>query len=157
MVSMVAVTLLVVVFAATRGDRPEQWCAIIIAGETLVDLALRQTIGQRTFSSFELSRFLLDLIVVTALFCVAMRANRVYPLAITAAQVFAVIGSVAVLLSTDGMAQALWAMTQMPIFLQLILLTGGTLAHRHRLARVGPYNSWSPRPGQAHGHEHALG
>lgn len=149
LLTILAITLLVVVFATARGDRPEQWCAIIIAGETLVDLAFRQTVGQRTFSSFELSRFLIDLVVLVSLFLVAMRANRIYPLAITAAQIFAVIGSLAVLLSADGMAQALWAMTQVPIFLQLILLAGGTLAHQHRVVRIGPYNCWSPRPGEA--------
>lgn len=145
MVSMVAVTLLVVVFAATRGDWPERLCAAIIAGESLVDLVLHLTIGPRTFRMFDASRFLIDVACALGFIAVAMRANRVYPLAIAAAQLVAVIGSLAVVLSDDGWSQAFWAMTQLPLLLQWLLLVGGTIAHRQRLARIGPYNCWSPR------------
>lgn len=110
-----------------------------------MDLVLQLTIGPRSFRNFDASRMLIDVVSAGLFIAVAMRANRLYPLAIAAAQLVAVIGSVAVLLSSDGWSQAFWAMTQLPLLLQLLLLTGGTIAHRYRLARVGAYNCWSPR------------
>jgi len=141
---IVAATFLVVAFAAARGDAPEKLCAAIIAAEALIDLVLQFTIGPRSFVEFYLSRLLLDLFAASALIAVAMRANRLYPLAIAAAQLVAVIGSISALVARDGWSQAFWAMTQLPVVLQLALLLGGTVMHRYRLSRVGPYNSWSP-------------
>lgn len=143
---IVAATFLVVAFATARGDAPERWCAAIIATEAMVDLLLQLTIGPRSFVQFDLSRLLLDLAAAGAFIAVALRANRVYPMAIAASQLVAVIGSLAALVAKEGWSQAFWAMTQLPVLLQLLLLLGGTLAHRHRLARLGPYNCWSPRP-----------
>lgn|GEM_PF-1815143 len=144
-ISITAITLLVVVYAATRGDSPERFCAAIIAGEAVIDLALQVTIGPRSFRDFDASRMLIDVISASLFIAVALRANRLYPLGIAAAQLVAVIGSVAVLLSDDGWSQAFWAMTQLPLLLQLVLLAGGTFAHRYRFARIGAYNGWSPR------------
>ncbi len=75
---------------------------------------------------------------------VALRANRMYPLGIASAQLVAVIGNVAAILVPNGWTQAYWAMTQLPIILQLSFLAFGTVAHRRRVAVVGDYNEWSP-------------
>lgn len=139
-------TLLAVAYAAVRGGSPERLCAAIIAGESVIDLALHLAIGDRTFSQFDWSRFLLDVVSASLFIAVALRANRIYPLTIAASQIVAVIGSVAVVLATAGWTRAFWALTQMPLYLQLALLAGGTYAHRRRVARVGAYNCWSPRP-----------
>ena len=144
---VLGVTLLVVALAVTRGGQPERWCAAIIAAEMTIDLLILLAVGPRSFGEFDISRILLDGIAAALLIAVALRANRIYPLAIAAAQLVALIGSVVALLAVDGMAQAFWAMTQMPLFLQLALLAGGTLAHRLRLAKIGQYNCWSPREG----------
>ncbi len=141
---VIAITLLVVALAAARGGRPEQFCAAIIAGELATDFVLMLALGPRSFRTFDGSRMLIDVIVAALFIAIAMRANRVYPLAIAASQIVAIIASVAVLLASDGRSQAFWAMTQLPIFLQLVLLAAGTAAHRMRLSRIGPYNCWSP-------------
>lgn len=141
--SVLAITLLAIAFAVARGGSPERWCAVIVAAEILVDLTLQLTIGPRSFVDFDLSRMLIDLVIAGGFIVVAMRANRLYPLGIAAAQLVAVIGSLSALLAHEGWSQAFWAMTQLPIFLQVGLLVGGTLAHQHRLAILGPYNCWS--------------
>ena len=148
---VLGITLLVVAVAVARGGQPEKWCAAIIAGEATVDLLILLVAGPRSFGEFDGSRIMLDGIAAVLLIAVAMRANRIYPLAIAASQIVALIGSLAALLSGDGMTQAFWAITQLPILLQLTLLAGGTLAHRMRVARVGPYNCWSPH--DAHHHQ----
>ena len=144
---VLTISLLVVAVAMTRGGHPEKWCAAIIAGEVTIDLLILLTMGPRSFGESHISRILLDGIAAALLVAVAMRANRIYPLAIAAAQLVALIGNVVAMLAVDGMAQAFWAMTQMPLFLQLALLAGGTLAHRLRLAKIGEYNCWSPKEG----------
>lgn len=144
---VLVMTLLIVAFAAVRGGDPEKWCAGVIAGEILIDLLLYFALGPRTFGEFEPIRLTLDIAVAVAFITISLRANRLYPLGIAASQLVAIIGSVAVILVDDGMGQALWAMTQVPLFLQLGLLAAGTFAHSKRVARVGLYNCWSPRPG----------
>ncbi len=144
---VLGITLLVVAAAVARGGQPEKWCAAIMAGEAAVDLLILLAVGPRSFGEFDLSRIMLDGVASAMLIAVAMRANRLYPLGLAASQIVALIGSIAVLLAGEGMAQAFWAMTQLPLFLQLALLAGGTLAHRLRVARIGAYNGWSPREG----------
>ncbi|MWV27891.1 hypothetical protein [Aurantiacibacter rhizosphaerae] len=131
-------------YSVARGGQPEKWCAAIIGGEVLVDLLILLVAGPRSFGQFQFSRILLDAVACALLIAVAMRANRMYPLALAAAQIVALIGSIAALLASEGMAQAFWAMTQAPLFIQLALLALGTLAHGMRVARIGPYNCWSP-------------
>lgn len=143
--SVLVITLLIVAFAAVRGGQPEKWCAGVIAGEISADLLLYFAIGPRTFGEFEPIRLLLDCAAAVAFIAISMRANRLYPLAIAASQIVAIIGSVAVILVDDGLAQAFWAMTQLPLFIQLVLLAGGTIAHGLRVTRIGNYNCWSPR------------
>jgi hypothetical protein len=138
-------TLLVVVYAATRGDSPEKWCAAAIGAEALLDLLLHVKIGHRTFTEFEPSRMVFDIAVACVFMAIGLRANRLYPSAMAATQILAVIGSVPLLLSNEGWGLAYWAMTNVPLYILLVLLAGGTLAHRRRLARIGPYNCWSPR------------
>lgn len=145
--AVLGITLLVIAFAVARGGQPEKWCAAIIGGEAAIDFLLLITIGARSFDEFDLSRIVLDGVAAALLIAISMRANRLYPLAIAAAQLVALIGSMAVLISGDGMSQAFWAMTQGPLFLQLPLLAGGTIAHTLRLSRIGPYNCWSPQIG----------
>jgi len=129
-----------------RGDSPERWCAAAIGAECIVDLALHHTIGPRSFREFDLSRLVFDMLKAGVFVAVALRANRVYPLAIAAAGIVAVIGSIPALLHKEGWTQAYWAMTNIPTYIQIVLLCAGTIAHRQRLARVGAYNCWSPRP-----------
>jgi hypothetical protein len=145
LISLLAITLLVVVFAAARGDGPERLCAAILFGEAAVDLIFQATIGPRSFRLFDTTRMLIDCTAAVLLVAVALRANRLYPLGIAAAQLVAVIGSITMLLGAKGWTQAFWAMTQLPVLVQLVLLGAGTITHLRRVERIGPYNSWSPR------------
>jgi len=145
LISSLAITLLVVAYAAARGDWPERLCAAVLVGEAAVDLILQATIGPRSFRFFDSTRMLLDCTVAVLLIALSLRANRLYPLGIAAAQIVAVIGSLIMLLGAKGWTQAFWAMTQLPVVLQLVLLGAGTIAHSRRVRRIGPYNCWSPR------------
>ena len=144
-VATVAVTI--ALFSAIQGGHPERWASVIIVGGIVLDLIIQATIGHRSFEHFDISRLSIDLVQFTALLIIALRANRNYPLGLAAAQLLAIVGNLAALFHRDGWNEAYWAMTQMPLFLQLALLAGGTLAHRLRLAKIGEYNCWSPKEG----------
>lgn len=141
---VVAFSALVVVYAALRGCLPERWCAGVIFTGVIIDELVEAAFGARSFEGFEPSRLLLDLMQFVVFLTVALRANRLYPLGIAAAQLLSIMGSISALVVPHGWNQAYWAMTQLPLFLQLQLLALGTLAHQQRVARVGNYNCWSP-------------
>lgn len=145
LISLLVITLLVVVYATVRGDWPERLCAAILLGEAAIDLIFHAAIGPRSFRLFDSSRMLIDCTVAVLVIAVSLRANRLYPLGIAAAQIVAVIGSIIMLLGAKGWTQAFWAMTQLPVVVQLVLLGAGTIAHLRRVKRIGPYNCWSPR------------
>ncbi|WP_271078265.1 hypothetical protein [Aurantiacibacter sp. MUD61] len=134
----------VTLFAVMRGDQPERLCAAIIAFGVLADAIFLAIFGPRGFHDFDVSRIGIDLLQTIGFFWIALRANRTYPLFIVAAQLVAIIGSMAAALVPDGMSVAFWAMTQAPLFLEILLLGGGTIAHAARVSRIGPYNAWSP-------------
>lgn len=148
---VIALAAIISGHAVLRGDKPEQFCAAIIILGIAADRAIDALMGGRSFDSFDLSRLLLDALQFVLFLIIALRANRIYPLAICAAQLLALIGSIAVLAVSNGWNQAYWAMTQLPLFLQLAFLAGGTFAHHSRVSQVGNYNCWSPRLGsQSH-------
>lgn len=138
------VAALVAIYAATKGGHPERWCAAIIFAGIVFDKTFEAAFGLRDFDDFDLSRLLLDSVQLFAFVGIALRANRLYPLGIASAQLLALIGSIAALVVHEGWNQAYWAMTQLPLFIQLALLSGGTHAHRLRVAKIGNYNGWSP-------------
>lgn len=135
----------IALFAMRRGGAPERCCAAIIAFETILDFLYGALLGERGFAEPSFSRFAIDLIAFVGFVWVALRANRVWPLWVAAAQLVVLTGSTAVLVKNQGHQQAYWALTQLPIVFQLTALGVGTLVHAQRLRRIGPYNGWSPR------------
>lgn len=133
------------IFAVLRGGRPERLGAAIIILGIVVDRAWTGFFGYRDFLTFDGSRLALDLVQMAAFLWLALRANRVWPLWISAAQAVAITGSIAALVLPDGYNYAFWAITQAPLFVQLFALAVGIAAHHRRVRRVGEYNCWSPR------------
>jgi len=129
-------------FAVWRGGRPEIIGAAILALNLCIDLAVGEWFGGWDFSRFSTTRFAVDLFEFSLLFVLALKANRVWPIFSAAAQVVAVAGSLAVLGSKGGMQVAYWAVTQLPLFVQLAALGIGTAFHFRRQAVIGPYRNW---------------
>lgn len=132
-------------YAAMRGDEPERIVAAFVVFGVVADRFGHMFLEYGDFLRFSGSRLALDCIQLVGFMFVALRANRVWPLWIAAAQLVAIMGSLAPLAYTTGHTHAYWAMTQLPIFVHLIALGLGVLFHSRRLRRVGPYNAWSPK------------
>lgn len=132
----------VICFAYWRGSWPEKSGAAIISLNIAIDLIARGLLGEWNFSSFSFSRFLIDLIEFGLLLYLALSANRIWPIFSAAAQLVAVAGSLAVLGTGGGMQVAYWAVTQMPLFVQLVALGLGTYFHIRRRQVLGLYRDW---------------
>ena len=129
-------------FAFGRGSTPEKFGAAVVALNLSTDLLVRQWVGGWNFSTFSTGRFLMDLVEFGLLLSLAYKANRVWPIFSAACQLVAVAGSLAVWQSNGGMQVAYWAVTQLPLFGQLIALALGTFFHWRREAVIGPYRDW---------------
>ena len=130
-------------FAWLRGDGPEKWIAGVLSGMVALSLASHQFLPHDdTFDGIIYQHFVLDLLVLVALVPIAMRANRIYPICILAAQLLAIVmhfnrGAV-----PDGMAFAYWLLTRAPSYIQIVAFAIGLAFHRRRIRRHGSYRSW---------------
>ena len=144
--------VLVLVFAASvssyailRGGMPERYCAAIMGTGILIDRFYPMLFDERGFHELSTSRLTFDVLQFAGYLWVALLANRTWPLWMAAAQLLCIVGSTSVLIVQEGDKQAYWALTQLPIFIQLLALGFGAFAHTCRVRRVGDYNCWSPK------------
>ena len=132
-----------------RGGPPERAAAIIIAALIVTDVSYHLRFGPSGFVDVDPVHLLLDGSELVAITVLAMRANRVWPLWAAAAQLICFSGHIAALIEPGGMSLAYWAMTQIPLLIQLIALGFGVVAHARRERRIGPYRSWRSREARA--------
>ena len=133
-----------VLFAARKGDEPERLVASILLATFGLDVANHALFGDPAWFAVNPGHLVIDAWAFITLLWVALRANRGWPLWITASQVLVVLGHVAKLWDTGMVRRAYWAMTQVPFTFQLVVLLVGTIAHEQRARRIGRYHSWRP-------------
>jgi hypothetical protein len=129
-------------YVALRGSPPEWIGAAIVAVGSFLSLAAL-SFTATIYRSLEIGVFLVDVAALLAFLVLALRAERIWPLCVTALQV---IGTAAhavklvdpqVIPSAYAFALRFWAY---PMMLILVL---GTWNHQKRLARFGVDKSWS--------------
>jgi hypothetical protein len=133
-----------ILFAARKGDEPERMVAIILVATFVFDLANHMLFGDPTWFEVNPGHFVIDLWAFLTLTWVALKANRGWPLVMSATQLIVVIAHFAKLFEIDEARRSYWAMTQVPGLVQLIVLMIGTTAHTKRLRRIGDYARWRP-------------
>jgi len=133
-----------VLFAARKGDEPERLVASILLATFGLDVANHALFGDPAWFAVNPGHLVIDAWAFITLLWVALRANRGWPLWITASQVLVVLGHVAKLWDMGMVRRAYWAMTQVPFTFQLVVLLVGTIAHEQRARRIGRYHSWRP-------------
>jgi hypothetical protein len=127
---------------ALRGAAPERiGGSIIFIGSVLSTAALSSPAGR--FTSVEFGVFLVDVAAFVALLVLSLRAERFWPLWVTAFQFIATVAH-AVKLMEPGMIRAAYSIVMglwtYPVLLIIVL---GTFNHQRRLARFGVDKSWS--------------
>lgn len=129
-------------YALLKGGPPERIGATILAvGSTITMAAISSRSGR--FGSVELGVFLVDVAGMLAFIILALRAERYWPLWVTALQIIAVGGHAIKAADPDtiprayAFAMAFWS------YPMLLLIALGTWRHQQRLARNGVDPSWS--------------
>jgi hypothetical protein len=129
-------------YALLRGGAPEKvGNSIMLVGSVLTVLAVS---GPATrFASVEVGIFAVDAATLVAFLILALRAERIWPLWVTALQGIGTAGHALRLADPSlirwgyAFALAFWS------YPMLLLLVLGTWSHQRRLARFGVDRSWS--------------
>ncbi len=140
-----ATWLLIFSFALVKGGRPERGAAIILLSAMCIDVIYHQITGPDDFSRLDWMHLVIDSSVLIAMGWIALRANRYWPLWITALQTITVVGHLCMLLEIPGIRGAYWAMVAIPFYLQILTLLIATILHMRRLRLTGLYPDWRGR------------
>jgi hypothetical protein len=135
---------LAMLFVARKGDEPERLVAITILAMTLLDIANHLLFGDPTWFEVNPGHFVIDTWALLTMTWVALKANRGWPLWITATQLIVVIAHLAKLMEIDEARRSYWLMTEVPYLAQIATLVIGTSAHAARQRRIGKYAAWRP-------------
>ncbi len=132
------------VFATRKGDEPERLVAIIIVAMFGFDIANHLFFGDPTWFEVNPGHFVIDVWALLTMTWVALKANRGWPLWVSATQLIVVMAHFAKLLEIDEARRSYWIMTQLPQWVQILGLLAGTWAHVQRQQRIGRYAAWRP-------------
>lgn len=132
----------IVLFAVRKGEEPERLVAAVLLSTFALDAVNHAMFGDPAFFAVNPGHVVIDGWAFLTLLWVALRANRGWPLWISASQVIVVLGHLAKIVDLSLVRYGYWVMTQVPATLQVIVLAIGTFAHMRREARIGRYHSW---------------
>jgi hypothetical protein len=131
-------------FAVRKGDEPERLVAVVLGTGFLLDVPNHLFFGDSTWFEVNPGHFVLDLWMLLTVTWVALKANRGWPLVISAMQLIVVMAHVAKLLEIDEARRSYWVLTQTPGLAEQVVLMIGTYAHAARHTRIGTYAAWRP-------------
>lgn len=143
-------TLLVVatLYALWAGGGPERVAATVYAVSVAATFLIMKA-HQQHWLDLEVGVFIVDAVLFLAFIPIALRADRFWPLWVTAFLGLGVLGHVARLVMPDtfwrayAMVLAIWSY---PILATMVL---GTFLHRRRLALHGADRSWVSSSGRS--------
>lgn len=135
-------------YAAIQGGAPERIGSIIfVCAATLTTAALSAPAAR--WGAVEIGALVVDVAMLLALFALALHAERLWPLWVTALQLIGAAAHAVKLVSPEvireayAFAMAFWG------YPMLLVLVVGTWNHQRRLARFGVDKSWSSSSGRS--------
>ena len=141
------------VYVAMRGGAPEYVGGIVIGVGSLLTFAALMPSTATLYRSVEVGVFLVDVAALLAFLVLALRAERLWPLCVTALQVIGIAGHAVKLVDPQILPTAYAFALRFWGYPMMLLLVLGTWNHQKRLARFGVDKSWSsssrrsaPRP-----------
>ncbi|MFN3457084.1 MAG: hypothetical protein ACK4UL_04605 [Novosphingobium meiothermophilum] len=135
-------TAAILAFALRKGDEPERLVAAILIATIVLDILNHAMFGFTEFFVVNPGHLVIDGWGALALLWVALRANRGWPMLVSAAQIIVVLGHLAKIIDLSLVRFGYFAMTQLPIAIQAMALFAGTWAHMRREERIGRYRGW---------------
>ena len=131
------------VYAFTRGGAPEKLGMAIIAGNAVLTFFLVSAPPIR-FRGAEIGVFSVDVLAFLCFMLLALRANRFWPIWVSALLGLGVVGSLAMMLHPRVIPWAYAVVLSIWSYPILLLVAIGTHCHRLRLIRNGADPSWTP-------------
>ena len=137
-------TMALLCLAALRwGAGPERFCAAALFLMNVGDRIYHALAGRGTiYGSVDIGHLVIDLLVAAIFITVALRANRVYPIWLSAFQLVSVVSHFAREASGKIAEIAYFLMNYAPYYCILAILAVGIWRHARRTKRYGPYRSW---------------
>jgi hypothetical protein len=129
-------------YVLIKGGAPEKVGTSILAVGSILSIAEVSSPAGR-FGSVEIGVFLVDVATLLAFLALALRAERFWPLCVTALQAIGTSGHAAKLLDPGVIRSAYAIVLSLWGYLMLLLIALGTWNHQRRLARNGVDKSWS--------------
>jgi hypothetical protein len=142
---LVACTL----YALWAGGAPERIGATIYAVSVAATFLIVPRPNHQTWLNLEVGAFIVDAVLFLAFLPVALRANRFWPLWVTALLGIGVLGHVAKLMVPDTFWRAYAFVLSFWSYPILALITLGTFLHQRRKARNGADRSWVSSSGRS--------
>lgn len=138
------VSILLLCAAAWRwGAGPERICAAALLVMNVADRIYHLLAGRGTiYASVDIGHLVIDLAVAAVFITVALRANRVYPLWLSAFQLVSVISHFAREVNGTAAQLAYALMNYLPYYAILTILAAGIALHARRTRRLGHYRAW---------------
>ena len=134
-------------YVLLKGGAPERVGASIIGvGSILTTVALSAPAAR--FGSVEIGVLLVDIGALGAFLVLSLRAERFWPLCVTALQVIGTAAHAVKLVDPNVIRWAYAIALTLWTYLMLLLLVLGTWNHQKRLARNGVDKSWSTFSGR---------
>jgi hypothetical protein len=140
--SFLALLVACTLFALWAGGAPERIGAVIYAVSVAATFLIVPKPNQQTWLNLEVGAFIIDAVLFVAFIFLALRANRFWPLWVTALLGIGVLGHVAKLMVPDTFWRAyafVLAFWSYPI---LALIALGAFLHRRRVKLHGADRSW---------------
>jgi hypothetical protein len=129
-------------YALLRGAAPERVGATILLAGSLLTLATVSS-RARSYSSVEIGVLLVDAATFVAFLILALRAERFWPIWVTALQFLGMSGHVVKAADPDTIPRAYAVAAIFWSYPMLLLIALGTWRHQRRLALYGADKSWS--------------
>jgi hypothetical protein len=134
------------IYAFARGAAPERTgMAIYAAGSVLTYVAV--SAPPIRFKGVEVGVFIVDVCVFLGFVVLALRANRFWPIWVSALQGLGVLGSLAMMLHPHVIPWAYAVVLSIWSYPILLLVAIGTHRHHRRLIRNGADPSWTRSSG----------
>ena len=132
-------------YAIARGGAPERITGWLLIGATILTPLTARGLAMR-YVQAELGIFIVDVVLLTALTVIALKADRFLPMVLAAMQLDTTAVHILKLFDADLIRITYALMIAAWSYPMLLVLAIGTMRHRRRMARFGEDRAWSLAP-----------
>lgn len=137
------------IYVAMRGGAPELLGGTIIGIASLLTFAALLGSMADLYRSIEMGVFVVDVVALLAFVALSLRADRLWPLCVTALHIVGTAGHAVKLVDPQVLPYAYAFALRFWGYPMVLVLLIGTWNHQRRLARFGVDKSWSSSSGRS--------